>query len=508
MNDPVSRHLREPGALHAGCLALADWCVDRRTRLLLAAIPALTLAAAGLGRGVLQDFPSSGDEYVYLYQAATLAAGRLWNPTPPAPELFGFNYIASENGRTYGSFPPGWPLLLALATETRIPLWLVNPLLGSVTIVLVFLLGQALYGARVGMIAAALTATSPFFLFNAASYFSHTFCGFLLLLAAYLATRQAGDHPIVPVSVGVLLGWAVTTRYFTGVVGAIPVLWLLVHGRPHRLRTLAMCVLGGLPWVAMLLAYNTALSGSPWRLTTRAVTFSNWFAPGFALRGTDILATQLLRFMLWTPPLLLPIYLVYLRRAPVETRRGPLDWMFVMLAVSLYFYVNRGGNQYGPRFYYEAFPFLVLFTTAGLFRRPSWLDMDKVDRRLFVLLAASVATAPLSFGAHAAIEGRVTRERSDPFSLAAQAKLRNAVVLLNGRVGTLRSMDAADLARNGISYSGSVLYGVDQGDPTNCRYRTQLGDRALYRYTWDPAAGQGVLTPVLCDGTASGPEGR
>ncbi len=34
---------------------------------------------------VLQEFPNSADEYAYVFQADTLRAGRLWNPTLARP---------------------------------------------------------------------------------------------------------------------------------------------------------------------------------------------------------------------------------------------------------------------------------------------------------------------------------------------------------------------------------------------------------------------------------------
>ncbi len=116
------------------------------------------------------------------------------------------------------------------------------------------------------------------------------------------------------------------------------------------------------------MAYNAALSGSPWRLTTTPITVSHWFADGVVLRGADILATHLLRHLLWTPPALVVAYLVYLGAAPRDTRRGLLEWMLMLMAGVLYFYMERGGNQYGPRFHYEAFPFAALFVAANVFR--------------------------------------------------------------------------------------------------------------------------------------------
>ena len=42
---------------------------------------------AGWAGGV--SWPNSGDEYSYVFLADTFRAGRLWNPPPPDPLLFG-----------------------------------------------------------------------------------------------------------------------------------------------------------------------------------------------------------------------------------------------------------------------------------------------------------------------------------------------------------------------------------------------------------------------------------
>ena len=281
--------------------------------------PLVLLVLVGIGQLVLLDFPNSGDEYVYLYQSRTMAAGRLWNATAASLEVFAFNYIVQEPVRTFGSFPMGWPLALALALTLHVPAWLVNPVLGVVTLALVWVLGARLYHPRVGIIAAALVGLSPFFAFNAASYFSHTFCGALLLGAACVAARDDRAPLWVPVSVGLLVGWAVLARYFTGVVCAVPIVFWLLRPGVARTRTAGLVVAGGLPWVVISMAYNAALSGSPWQLTTMPVTVARWFAEGTALRGADILSTQVLRHLLWTPPALLGAYLVYLRVAPRDS---------------------------------------------------------------------------------------------------------------------------------------------------------------------------------------------
>ncbi len=500
MPEPTSR---PPPAgslerLYAACLRGADAAHAHRLIVGLAAAPLVMLALAALNRAVLFDFPNSADEYVYLFQARMLAHGELWHAAAGPPELFAFNYVVHEAGRTFGTFPFGWPLALGLALAAQVPSGLVNPALGTLTLALVWRLGARLYSPRIGVLAAALVAVSPFFAFNAASYFSHTFCGVLLLAAACLAARVDRTAWWVPVSIGLLVGWAVLARYLTGVVCAVPIVWWLMRPGVSRPRTLLLVALGGLPWIAALMAYNVALGGSPWHLTTTALTVSRWFAPGMLMRGADIFATQLVRHLLWTPPVLVVAYVVYLATGARAERRGLFAWLPVLMAGVLYFYVERGGNQYGPRFHYEVFLFLVLFVTAHLFREADYASKRRRDRALFQGLVVSVACMPIAFLVHAAIERQVVKERMDPFTLAAAVGLHGTLVLISGRVGTARSMAAFDLTRNDPDLANDVIYGLDPGPDARCALRARIAGRATYLYTWQVAEARGVLQPVAC----------
>ena len=128
-----------------------------------------------------------------------------------------------EPARAFSSFPFGWPLLLAMAVTAGVPAWLVNPVLGVLTLGLVWALGTRLYGGRAGVLAAAVIGMTPFFLFNAASSFSHPLCGVLLLGAAVAAAGDDRRAPWVPLVVGLLIGWAVVARYLTGVICGVPI---------------------------------------------------------------------------------------------------------------------------------------------------------------------------------------------------------------------------------------------------------------------------------------------
>lgn len=492
----MNRTARWASLSYDACLDAADRCERHRWRLLAVGAPIVAAALLAVAIGVLQAFPNSGDEYTYLYQAATLAEGRLRNPLPAAPQFFETIYIAHGGGHAYGTFPIGWPLLLAAVLRLGLPTVAVAPVLGVLTLVLMYLVGRELYGPRAGMLSTALTAVCPFFVLNAASYFSHVWCGCLLLAATLAAALATRGHAAFAAAAGFLIGWAVLTRYFTGaVVGIAIVAWMLRRADGRRLVLATLAAIGGLPWIGLLAWYNVSVTGSAWSLTTMPATASLWFAAGALTRGPDILATQILRLLLWTPPALMAAYAVYLRRAPQPRRHPELEWLLIVTAIVLVAYVNRGGNQYGPRFYYEAALFAILFTTANLFAEPMFDAKPPRDRRLWLGVALSVVCLPFLLVYHLYAAGDTVRERRSPYTAA--AGLGPAIVVMAGRIGTRRSMDVRDLVRNDFAHTNPVLFALDLG-AANCGLAAAYPGRVLLRYQWSAVVGRSTLRRIHC----------
>jgi hypothetical protein len=141
---------------------------------------------------------------------------------------------------------------------------------------------------------------------------------------------------------------------------------------------------------------------------------------------------------------------------------------------------------------------VVVFVAANMFRAEPLASRRPYERWLFALLLASVMIQPISLAIHAEVEHAVIAERMDPFAQVAQKDLRDAVVLLGGRMGSRRSMAAVDLTRNGIDYDGTVLYGLALGDEQHCGRMRSLPGRQPYLYVWDHLEGVGILTPLRC----------
>ena len=465
------------------------------------AFPAVTvlltfLVLSGMAYGVLLDFPNSGDEYVYLFQAETYQQGRLWNQPHPEAPFFRVHHIAQKEGKRVGRYPPGWPLLLAAALSLRFPPGLVNPVLGALSILALYGLARRLFNPAVAVLSALSLLASSFFIFNGASYFSHTACGLLILLFVYCCVRRRQEGKAYwALLAGVFMGYAFLTRYFTAALAAAPAAVYLLRDRPRKtLATATLVALGALPFVFALLYYNSQVTGNPFLLVT------NWIdpldRPGFVkgdlLYGVKCTLRNFFDLVKWGSPAILPLFafLILSRRAGRENALAAS--MFLILVAGHFFYQTSGGNRYGPRYYYEGYPFLILTVMSGLGseRKPV---TNSIWRRFFAIVLAAgfiagIGTVPFI----ARIENRVINERLDLYRLVEREQLSHAVVFLETGTGALRYFPPGDLTRNGLDFDRDVLYAWDRGQ-ANQRLMAYYPGRSFYRYLRDAEQARGRL---------------
>lgn len=448
---------------------------------------AIVLTAAGalvtIAVLVLQRFPNSADEYAYLFQAETLSQGRLWNEATPLPEHFAFIHLAVRDGKWVSRFPPGWPAMLAVFVWAGIPTWLLNPLLALGTLGVVVLLFKELEMRHATPVAIGALVSSPFFLFNGASYFSHTSCLAFLVVATWLAVRYRNHGRVwEAVGIGLALGVAFAIRYFTAILVGLPLLVYAAAGEPRRiLRTILAVFAGALPPLALILAYQGAITGNP------LLPVTQWIDPAEGLgltkghtlaRAIEAALLRLGLLVVWASPALL----VLLVGLACSKERRPWVWMaattFLACLVGHTLYFNLGGNQYGPRFYFEGWAIATLGMVAWAFRKPS----STAQRLPRFVLTSGMLTGAILLPMLARQEHRVVVERMDLQHRVEQAELSRAVVIVTDGTGVARAMPPYDLTRNGTSVDGEVLYVLDLGPSTAERLHAHFPDRDLYRY--------------------------
>jgi len=488
---------RATGRLHARCLRFGRACAEHPRAFLTGGALVVALVTATIGWLVLEHFPNSGDEYCYLYQADTLLAGRLSNPPHPLQPFFETSHIIERGGRLFSVFPPGWPLMLAAGMRVGLPPWTLNPLLSAAMFVLVFWLARRVTGdGATAALASVMLATTNYFLMTGASYFSHTACAALVVGAMIAMLRMAEGRAWSAAAAGLLAGLAVITRYYTPVLCLLPLTIVLLRERPWRTEYL-WAIAGALPPIVFMLVYNHALSGNALVLSKGGVEQYDdlWFATGFWRRGAEFMGAHLFDLMLWTPPALVIAYLAGVRRAaPFKSRLGAVGAGFACLVLGLYPYMNRGGNQYGPRFYFDGFPLLVTVAAAAVFGATRYEDRSRASRRLvylyFASVVAHVAIAAMQFQmTHAQVDERLDLERR-----VAASSISRALVFVETPIGLERAMFPDDFTRNGIDFSATVLYALDRG-ASNQQLRDYYPDRECYRYRFDVDARTGSLMP-------------
>ena len=407
----------------------------RRRWLLLLVAMAVTLAVTGtIASDVLQQIPHVQDSVTYLFQAETLARGRLWAPAPAEPDFFEQEFLLVRDGRWFGKYPPGYPLLLALGVLADMT-WLVNPILAMLTVLLFYLLGRELYDWQVGLWATLLLMTSPFFLFMSGSMMVHAAELFWAVLAMWTwlqAIRcQSWSWLILA---GLALGMLFLTRQITAVLVAITFMavigWQTADWR-HLFKQL-----GGLAgivgiFVLLLLAYQTAVTGSPFtdpRLLywpydklgfgdvvgepenafTVSVLEGNfatiWYTDSEqpprghtvdrGLFNTERNWRSLMENLFGWPPLLTLVFVWSLWLCWRPTLPDVALLSLLVATVGAYVAFWAAGIMYGPHYYYAALPALVLLTARGIVVMQTEAN-GRIARRLVTGLVLVLLTGNL-----------------------------------------------------------------------------------------------------------------
>ena len=440
----------------------------------------------------LQAFANSADEYVYLYQAETLSHGRLWNEAHPLKDFFLYSHIAQKDGISVGRFPPGWPVLLSIPFVLGLSPGVVNPILALITLAVFYRFSKKYYGTRVAVWALLSLALTSFFVFNAASFFSHIACllfilGFMYFLYLHLEKRTVAYALLA----GAVLGWTAITRYYSAVLIFIPVVAFLIYEYKWKsLRTFLLLGAGALPFLMFLFWYNYKITGdgllavTVWTDAREGLGFGiRGYTP---LEGIEHFIRRVLMFCYWCSPALLILYLIFIFQKIRSAERflHPEDYFVLMMIVGYYFYYHIGGNQYGPRFWLEGLPFMILLVVRKV--------LESTARWPIALFAAGVLYGIVKMPFIIQREHRIVSERVDLYTAVEDADVDNAVILVTTHTGIIRPMGTLDLTRNGINWDNDIIYALDKG-PENRDLFEYYPTRSFYKYVRDPETVEGEL---------------
>ncbi len=366
--------------------------MDRSDRIALLLSIIAVLASYLVTMRVFEGIAHIEDEIAYVWQARVIAGGELTLPTPPSPKSFLVPFVVDYQGQRFGKYPIGWPAVLSFGERFGMRPW-INPFFAGLGVWLTYRLGKRTLSATVGLIAAGLTLTSPFFLMNSGSLLSHPFglalsAGFMLSWLGAFTQPQASKPWLPTLAAAGSLGLLALTRPFTAVAIAVPFgfhgLYIFARGgRSERLR-LVIFGLVALAISLLLFVWQYAVTGDPW-----LNPYELWwaydkvgFGPGyghtegghslyqarintrhslqvgqFDLFGWGVISWIFLPFGLWA------------------IRRKRPAWLVASVFPSLViFYLAYwiGSSLLGPRYYYEGLPSLTLLSAAGIAFLAGW----------------------------------------------------------------------------------------------------------------------------------------
>lgn len=360
------------------------------------------VASAIVTQRVFEAIPHIEDEIAYVWQAKALTEGHFTVPSPPHPSSYLVPFVVDYHGERFGKYPPGWPALLAFAILSGARAW-INPILAGLGVWLTYVLGKRFFSQPVGLLAAGLTATSPFFLMNSGSLLAHPFGLVLSALFALgwlgafwddKADKSVGSPTIESqrwryTMISVLpLGVLIITRPLTALAVAAPFaihgLYLIVRGDARiRLRLLVFCLVV-IAFIGLYLFWQYSLTGNallnPYTLwwpydkigfgpgygntSTGHTLHLAWFNTRISLQdgSSDLFGW---RNFSWV---FLPFGLWASRRNP----RGLVLGSVVVSLVLAYMAYWIGGTLFGPRYYYEGLFSLTLISAAGIAWLAGW----------------------------------------------------------------------------------------------------------------------------------------
>ena len=489
------------------------------------------------------------DEVAVLFQAKNFALGQLYAEAPPADlvPFFDHEWIVIDGDRWYSKFCFGPSLILVPGLWLGMP-WIVNPILGGLTILLFYGLGRELVGERLGRVAALLSVISYFRMANSAWMMSHGGCVFfasLFALCLLKAAREPTRYRYTLIA-GLAFGMTFNFRPLTAVAMGIPLgVAALFRCRWDRVsaNTVLSLALPLLLFAGLFFGYNKALTGD-----ALVTPFERWSANerlGFGSDvGLDYLPT---RVKIGLNPeralLLLEINLDALGISLLRWGRGTLLLLVVVLLVKrarsryllslivvgtllvAHFFYYSAGVLYGmPRYWSEAMGFIFVLAAGGLAALRLGLAHGF---RLFgqsnagprARVAVWVGAVLLTAGAIRELVPELKQLHKDAVLLTPALRdtvkenpPQNAVVFVPSnwyREVYFVDKSGAGMLLNSPNLDGEIVFARDRGDQANLVLLEHFPDRKAYRFVDEHEAGP-HFEPISrsASASASAPSGQ
>ena len=351
--------------VHAAALTIA-----RRAAVAML-VPAAAIFVVGMIYGV--HIAGGSDSYGYISQADLWLAGdlvieqRIASQVPWPDADWTFSPLGYRPGREKGTivpiYPAGLPVMMALAKSLlgSCGPFVIAPLLGALMVWLTYWLGTQVWSSAVGIVSAALMATSPTFVYMLLNPMTDVPVSACLLAAMVIALSPWRSRAFWT---GLVVSMAIFIRPNLVPLGAVFLAFIVMRAPVGtRWRALILFGIAGLPLILAVAAINTYLYGSPSEgghgSLNNLYAWSN-VVPNLRQYVAWLIRTETLVVILSLVPLAL------LKRLPERT---PLVVMFLTLVVAgvwlCYLFYYPFDVWWYLRFMLPAFPPMLVMAAAG-----------------------------------------------------------------------------------------------------------------------------------------------
>jgi len=329
---------------------------------------------------IFEHIPHVQDSLVQVFHAKILSVGKVAVPSHPIREFFDFSHMIN-NGKWYSVYPPGHSFLIMLGFFVSMP-WMVNPLLGSLSILLFYFIGKELYDEKIGRIALLLGLFSPFIIFMSSEFMSHSSALFFLLLFILFFAKTTKQASIFyPLFAGGSLGMALLARPVTAMAVSVPfaiyaLFSLIKYFKKYALR-LSIMLTTCFVFIGLLFTFNYLTNSDPLLFGYEVkwgpkhnLGFGNgiWgeiHTPQKGLQQNLNNLNALNKYLFeWPIPCLLFMFIPF-----AVASREIWDYILINSFFSLsliYFFFWYQDWCFGPRYMYEASIMAIILTSRGI----------------------------------------------------------------------------------------------------------------------------------------------
>lgn len=334
---------------------------------------------------IFQHFPVTGDEYSYIFQAKIFKLGRLYVNSHPLMEFFDLHHVVN-NGRMYSKSPPGTSIMLFLGELVNMP-WIVNPLLGSLTLVIFYFIGKNLYDEKRAQYIVIFILLTPVFLIYSSTYFTELPSLFFLSLSLFYFIKSREGKNKNWIFSGLSWGMAFITRPLTSIAYLIPFLifWFISFIKKKLAKGIFFWFIASMPFIFFFIFYNYSLTGNilttPYFVYEKSCCFYCVCEPCDYNLILDMLWKNVISIpnMFYMPIVKYLFFVLFMLISIISIVKNKNFWeicLFIgfIIAIILHsFYINGPSS----RFFYDPLILLFLPFVSGIF-----LVSDFIGRKM------------------------------------------------------------------------------------------------------------------------------